>query len=166
MFRTEYNAVHFSRTLVHITLKEFIIHNAAFEHPYSAIVMSTDLLQLAIFLFNELLLCLFLGESIYFQKYCTLFMINRFAKETSNHHGHKPNCLLLFLSINIQLHFKLLWTHSTIKYFPGLSAFPFDIKQQYMYIIYCWVICFWVALETSCMHVTTFLGNPKKGPYT
>ena len=44
MFRTEDDAVHFYRTLVHITLKEFIIHNAAFEHPYSAIVVSTDLL--------------------------------------------------------------------------------------------------------------------------
>ena len=64
--QAEDDAVHFYRTLVHITLKEFIIHNAAFEHQYSAIVMSTDLLQLAIFLFNELLLCLFLDESIYF----------------------------------------------------------------------------------------------------
>jgi hypothetical protein len=42
MFRTEDDAEHFSRTL-----KEFIIHNAAFEHPFSAIVMSTDLLQAA-----------------------------------------------------------------------------------------------------------------------
>ena len=45
--RTEDDAVHFTRTLVHITLNKFIIHNAAFEHPYSAIVMSTDLLQAA-----------------------------------------------------------------------------------------------------------------------
>jgi len=63
MFRTEDDAVHFARTLVHITLKEFIIHNAAFEHPHAAMVMSTDLLQAACnFLFTELLL----DESIYF----------------------------------------------------------------------------------------------------
>ena len=47
MFRTEDDAVHVARTLVHITLKEFIIHNAAFEHPHSPIVMYTDLLQAA-----------------------------------------------------------------------------------------------------------------------
>ena len=66
MSRTE-DAVHFAWTLMHITLKEFIIHNAAFEHSQAAIVMSTDLLQEACnFLFNELLLRLFLDESIYF----------------------------------------------------------------------------------------------------
>ena len=47
MFRMEGDAVHFDRTLGHITLKEFIIYNAAFEYPYSAIAMSTDLLQAA-----------------------------------------------------------------------------------------------------------------------
>ena len=63
---TEDNAVHFARALVHITTKEFIIHNAAFEHPHGEIVMWTDLLQaVCIFSLNGLLQDLFLDESIH-----------------------------------------------------------------------------------------------------
>ena len=53
MSRTEDDAVHFARALVHITSKEFIIYNAAFEHPHVEIVMSTDLLQAACILCLE-----------------------------------------------------------------------------------------------------------------
>ena len=56
MSRTEDDAVHFAKALVHITSKEFIIHKSAFEHSHAEIIMSTDLLQGAcIFLLNELL---------------------------------------------------------------------------------------------------------------
>ena len=38
MFRTEDDAVHFYRTLVHITLKEFIIHKLSLEIPENGIL--------------------------------------------------------------------------------------------------------------------------------
>jgi len=80
MFRTEDDAVHFARTLVHITLKEFIIHNAAFEHPYAAMVMSTDLLQAAC---NFSLHWTAFGRIHLFLEILH-FMINSFGEATSN----------------------------------------------------------------------------------
>ena len=84
MFRTEDDAVHFARTLVHITLNKFIIHNAAFEHPYSAIVMSTDLLQAACnFSLHGTAFASVFGKIHLFLEILH-YMINRFAEETSN----------------------------------------------------------------------------------
>ena len=84
MSRTEDDAVHLARALVHITSKEFIIHNAAFEYPYSAIVMSTHLLNAAC---NFSLQCTAFA-SVFGRIHLFLeilhFMINRFAEETSN----------------------------------------------------------------------------------